>query len=91
MPHPALLLFAGNEIGLSNPGKKSSRRSLRVQINRWIEMELPELHLACFRRLQKEIEALLRAKVENPHLDISERQKVVSAAVCVLLGSFGKT
>jgi hypothetical protein len=65
VPHLVLLLFAGNEINLSNSGKKHSRKCKRIILNGWIEMEITELQLAIFRILQKEIEKLLILYVEK--------------------------
>ncbi len=91
IPHSALLLFAGNEILLSNPGKKKNQRKCqRVVINRWIEMELSELHLACYRRVSKEIESVLRQKVEdvhNQHSKLLEKQASIAAVLEILLKS----
>ncbi len=70
VPHLILLLFTpGNEITLANSGKKQTsktnrdRRSARVILRNWIEMEVTELQLAIFRRIRVEIEKLLLAKM----------------------------
>jgi hypothetical protein len=73
VPHLVLLLFAGNEINLSNPGKKHSRKCKRIILNEWIEMEITELQLAIFRILQKEIEKLLILYVEK---NLLKKEKV---------------
>lgn len=73
IPHLILLLFAGNEITLSNPGKKNSRKCKRIILNGWIEMEITELQLAIFRCLQKEIEKLLILYVEK---NLTRKQQI---------------
>lgn len=134
VPHPALLLFAGNDIAIKKlPTSASStdlsrrqqrrlanaqhyqqstahltshaqqRRCLRVQIAQWIEMELSEVHVACYRRLQREIETLLRCQVESAlhfypresstasatsSMVLRERQQVVRGAISILVRSF---
>jgi hypothetical protein len=86
VPHAALLLFAGNEILQSNPGKKkNARKSQRIVVNQWIEMELSELHLACYRKLAREIETVLRSKVELPHSDVEPKLRVIREALRLLL------
>lgn len=86
IPHAVLLLFAGNEIVMSNPGKKkNARKSSRIMLNGWIEMELSELHLACYRRIQREIESVLRQKVEYQQCDLLDRQAMIQSVLMILL------
>lgn len=96
VPHEALLLFAGNEVTLANnkgqANDKNSKRAgltrrdrMRVQLYAWIEMQISELHLACFRYVQREIEEMLLQKVQDPNQDISNKQTLISSVVKELL------
>jgi len=48
-------------------------RLIRVQVGGWIQMQITELHAILYRRLQREIESLLRLKVETPEHDVRQR------------------
>jgi uncharacterized protein YcgI (DUF1989 family) len=88
VPHEALLMFAGGDIALASSSCASDRKSgIRVQIHGWIELSIEELHLACLRRVQAEIEALLVEKVEEPRKSMHERQMRLSDLVSTLLVS----
>ena len=78
VPHTAVLLFSN-----ANLVWNSDRD--RVSVGGWIEMCITELHCVLFRRLQREIESLLRAKVEDPTLDIADRQCTLRHAVLALV------
>lgn len=56
-----------------------------VTLNAWIRVQLTELHAVLARRLQREIEALLRLKVEQPHADTHDRQRILATVVQQLL------
>jgi hypothetical protein len=100
VPHACLLLFAGNEIHVKkmstgkdnlqskNKKKRKERRAVRVQICNWIEMELSELHLAFYRRIQHEFEMIMRLRVEGRYDEqvMAEKQKLVAQAVSILIG-----
>ena len=78
VPHAAVLLFSNSELVYHH-------KTRRVTVSGWIEMGITELHCILYRRLQREIEGLLRCKVENPGEDIAVRQRnlvyIVSALV----------
>ena len=82
IPHAALLLFSGSQLQFT------SHKRNRVVVGGWIEMELSELHAVLYRRLQKEIEQLLRLIVEQPEgglRDIRRREANLQAVVTALL------
>jgi hypothetical protein len=56
-----------------------------VTIGSWIQFKMNELHAVLFRRLQWEIESLLRVKVEDPNNDVSKRQAVLVRVIETLL------
>ncbi len=80
---------------LSNPGKKKNhRKSSRIILNGWIEMELTELHLACYRRIQRAIEQVLRTQVEQQSkekpdqsegISQQEQLKIIQSVLTILL------
>ena len=78
VPHAAVLLFSANNLVLN-------KKRDRVLVGGWIEMHITELHCILYRRLQREIEDLLRSKVENTKLDISRRQQILRFIVQTLL------
>ncbi len=80
VPHVAVLLF-----GNGCHDFKISKKRDRVTVGGWIEMKVSELHAVLYKRLQQEIECLLRLKVETPLLDIAERQRDVRFIVETLL------
>lgn len=63
---------------------KSSRRS-KVVVNGWIHLHISELHAAIIRRIQSEIQDLLIAKVENPHLNTTIKQDLIIASLKIIL------
>jgi hypothetical protein len=78
VPHAAVLLFSGCDL-------VRHHKMDRVTINGWIEMGITELHCILYRRLQQEIEVLLRSKVETPSLDIRKRQNTLQKIVLKLI------
>lgn len=70
VPHAAVLLFSNNNLVWN-------RDTRRVTVGGWIEMKISELHCILYRRLQREIEGLLRTKVEDSSADISLRQRLL--------------
>lgn len=110
IPHPAVLLFVSNEVDLkkvpsASISKKEKNRSrdqqyrhcVRVQIAGWIEMELSELHVSFYRRVQREIENVFREQVEkslSPHsarkkeLRGKDRLQLLRDAIGLLIRSF---
>jgi hypothetical protein len=68
VPHAAVLLFSNNNLVWN-------KTTHRVTVGGWIEMKISELHCILYRRLQREIEGLLRTKVEDASADISARQR----------------
>lgn len=80
VPHVAVLLF-GNGCHDFRIGRKRDR----VIVSGWVEMKVSELHAVLYKRLQQEIECLLRLKVENSQLDITERQRDLRYIVETLL------
>lgn len=78
VPHAAVLLFSNSDIVWSK-GRD------RVTVGGWIEMKITELHCILYRRLQREIEDLLRSKVEDPAVDITARQRNLTYIVQLLV------
>lgn len=78
VPHASVLLFSNSELVYTH-------KTSRVCVSGWIEMNITELHCILFRRLQREIEELLRVKVEDPSVDISVRQKNLTYIVSMLV------
>lgn len=77
VPLPAILLFGG-DISISK-----SRD--RILVDGWIQLKASELHAVLYKRLQREIETMLIKKVENPKVNLSERQKIVRDVLVKLL------
>eukprot|EP01034_Spumella_vulgaris_P021324 gene21324-27354_t len=80
VPHVAVLLFGNG----CHDFKISAKRD-RVVVGGWIEMCVEELHAVLYKRLQQEIECLLRLKVEDPLVDVREREKDLRFIVETLL------
>ena len=78
IPHTSILLFSNSDLVYNY-------KTQRVSVSGWIEMSITELHCILFRRLQREIEDLLRCKVECPQTDISVRQKNLTYIVSLLV------
>lgn len=78
VPHAAVLLFSGASLAWH-------KNRDRVTVGGWIDMRITELHCALYRRLQREIEALMRAKVEDPCADIRDRQRLLTHIVQMLV------
>ena len=78
VPHASVLLFSNSELVYNH-------KTHRVTVSGWIEMQITELHCILYRRLQREIEGLLRCKVENPGEDIAARQRNLVYIVGVLV------
>ncbi len=80
VPHVGVLLF-GNSC---HDFRISSKRD-RVTVGGWAEMKVSELHAVLYKRLQQEIECVLRLKVETPALDVGDRERDVRFIVETLL------
>jgi hypothetical protein len=80
VPHVAVLLFGNG----CHDFKISTKRD-RVVVGGWIEMRVEELHAVLYKRLQQEIECLLRIKVEDPTHDVADREKDLRFIVETLL------
>lgn len=78
VPHAAVLLFSGASLAWHKDRD-------RVTVGGWIDMRITELHCALYRRLQREIENLLRVKVEDPGADIRARQRLLTHIVQMLV------
>jgi hypothetical protein len=85
VPAAAVLLFGG-DILISRKRKGSNDgEGVLVTIGSWIHFKMIELHAVLYRRLQWEIESLLRVKVEDPNNDVSKRQAVLVRVIEALL------
>ena len=62
-----------------------SKTRRKVQIGGWIRFHIQELHVVLLKRLQEEVESLLRVRVENPRLDVRGRQELLVRVVEILL------
>jgi Helicase associated domain (HA2)/Oligonucleotide/oligosaccharide-binding (OB)-fold len=81
VPAAAILLFGG-DLHISRVRKGSFET---VTIGSWIHFKMSELHAVLFRRLQTEMESMLRIKVEDPTTDITKRQAVLVRVIEMLL------
>lgn len=81
VPAAAILLFGG-DLHISRVRKASFET---VTIGSWIHFKMSELHAVLFRRLQTEMESMLRIKVEDPSTDITKRQAVLVRVIEMLL------
>ena len=81
VPAAAILLFGG-DLHISRARKGTFET---VTIGSWIHFKMSELHAVLFRRLQTEMESLLRIKVEDPATDITKRQAVLVRVIEMLL------
>jgi hypothetical protein len=79
VPHAAVLLFSGGSLAWQ-------KNKDRVTLGGWVDMRITELHCVLYRRLQREIDSLMRVKVEDPGRDISDRQHMLSHIVQLLMG-----
>ena len=77
-PVGVLLFSCAGAITLSKTRKK-------VEINGWIRFRISELHAVLLKRLQAEVWALLRLRVEEPLRDIRQRQALLLRVVELLL------
>lgn len=85
VPSTAILLFGG-DILISRTRKGSNHEvGVLVTVGSWIHFKMNELHAVLFRRLQGEIESLLRIKVEDPTSDVTKRQAVLVKVIETLL------
>ena len=85
VPIAAILLFGGDVLISRTRKGVSSDVYVMVTVGSWIHFKMKELHAVLFRRLQQEMDALLRIKVENPANDVSKRQAVLVRVVHALL------
>lgn len=85
VPIAAILLFGGDVLISRTRKGVSSEAYVMVTVGSWIHFKMKELHAVLFRRLQQEMDALLRIKVENPANDVSKRQAVLVRVVQALL------
>lgn len=58
----------------------TTRRCVRIQIAGWIEMELSELHVSFYRRIQREIEDSFRFQVETSLSSVRTQENAKSAS-----------
>ena len=85
VPAAAILLFGG-EILISRIRKgQNGDAGVTVTVGSWIHFKMNELHAVLFRRLQWEIELLLRMKVEDPLIDVTKKQAVLVKVIETLL------
>ena len=77
VPLPAILLFGG-DISIS-------KNRDRVLIDGWIQLKASELHAVLYKRLQREIEAMLIKKIESPNESLAARQNLLKEAISKLL------
>jgi hypothetical protein len=73
----ALLLFSTD--------LKMAKTRDRIAINGWVFGDIDELHSVLLKRVQSEIEQILREKVEDPHRDTSDRCQVIISVLNKLL------
>ena len=85
MPAAAILLFGGDMLISRTRKGSSSEGGVLVTVGSWIHFKMNELHAVLFRRLQGEIESLLRIKVEDPANDVTKRQAVLIKVIEALL------
>jgi hypothetical protein len=85
VPATAVLLFGGDILISRTRKGRESEDGVMVTIGSWIQFKMNELHAVLFRRLQWEIESLLRVKVEDPNNDVSKRQAVLVRVIETLL------
>lgn len=83
---PTAVLLFGGDVRISSVRKSSTKSGVVVTIGSWMHFKMSELHGVLIRRLQWEIESLLRTKVEDPSRDVSKRQAVLARVVETLLG-----
>ena len=85
VPAAAILLFGGDMLISRTRKGSSSEGGVLVTVGSWIHFKMNELHAVLFRRLQGEIESLLRIKVEDPANDVTKRQAVLIKVIEALL------
>ena len=85
VPTAAILIFGGDVLISRTRKGVSSDANVMVTVGSWIHFKMKELHAVLFRRLQLEMDALLRIKVENPSNDVSKRQAILVRVVQALL------
>ena len=85
VPAAAILLFGGDILISRTRKGSSSEVGVLVTVGSWIHFKMNELHAVLFRRLQGEIESLLRIKVEDAANDVTKRQAVLIKVIEALL------
>lgn len=85
VPAAAVLLFGGDILISRTRKGGSSDEGVMVTIGSWIHFKMNELHAVLYRRLQWEIEALLRIKVEDPNNDVTKRQAILVKVIETLI------
>ncbi len=79
VPLIAILLFCG-ELRIARNGKL-------VIINKWIQFKVDERHAVLLKKIQQEIDFVLRKKVELPFSDITEEQYILRSLMDILVDS----
>lgn len=75
----AVLMFGG-DLTISKTRDK-------LVVGGWIGMKMSEVHAVLFCQLQREVDMVLRAKVEDPHKDVTAQQMGLRRVLGSLLAS----
>jgi hypothetical protein len=83
-PH-ALVLFGGGSLKVDDTKQSENRFDVVLRLDEWIGLSCPRNVYEILLELRKELDAVMRLKIENPKADFSEGAKGLIDAVGMLL------